>query len=100
MRMCQNIKRLRASVTPETINSYFDKLTKELKDVSLSNVVNYDETNLTDDNGKRKVITRKGTKYPIRIINSSKASTSVMFAAATNGTILPLYVVYKARHLY
>lgn len=100
VRMCQNIKRSRAGVTPETINNYFDELTNELKDVPLSNIVNYDETNLSDDPGKRKVIIRRGTKYPERIINSSKASTSVMFAAAADGTILPPYVVYKAMHLY
>ena len=62
----------------------------------LSNIVNYDETNLSDDPGKRKVIIRRGTKYPERVINSSKSSTSVMFAAAADGTILPPYVVYKA----
>ena len=100
VRMCQNIKRSRAGVTPETINNYFDELTNELKDVPLSNIVNYDETNLSDDPGKRKVIIRRGTKYPERAINSSKSSTSVMFAAAANGTILPPYVVYKAMHLY
>ncbi|XP_065642689.1 uncharacterized protein LOC136074311 [Hydra vulgaris] len=100
VRMCQNIKRSRAGVTPETINNYFDELTNELKDVPLSNIVNYDETNLSDDPGKRKVIVRRGTKYPERVINSSKSSTSVMFAAAADGTILPPYVVYKAMHLY
>lgn len=87
-------------MTPETINNYFDELTNELKDVPLSNIVNYDETNLSDDPGKRKVIIRRGTKYPERIINSSKASTSVMFAAAADGTILHPHVVCKAKHLY
>lgn len=100
VRMCQNIKRSRAGVTPETINSYFDELSNELENVPPSNIINYDETNLTDDPGKRKVITRRGTNYPERVMNSSKASTSVMFAAAADGTILPPYVVYKALHLY
>ena len=100
VRMCQNIKRSRAGVTPETINNYFNELTNELKDVPLSNIVTYDETNLSDDPGKRKVIIRRGTKYPERVINSSKSSTSVMFAAAADGSILPPYVVYKAMHLY
>ena len=58
--MCQNIKRSRAGVTPETINNYFDELTNELKDVPLSNIVNYDETNLSDDPGKRKVLYVEG----------------------------------------
>lgn len=37
---------------------------------------------------------------PERVMNSTKASVSVMFSAAGDGTILPSYVVYKAMHLY
>lgn len=99
-RMCQNIKRSRAAVSPDTINCYFDELEKELKGVPPSNIVNYDETNLCDDPGRKKLIFRRGCKYPERMINSSKASTSVMFAASADGKILPPYVVYKAMHLY
>lgn len=99
-RMCQNIKRSRAAVSPDIINSYFDELEKELKDVPPSNIINYDETNLCDDPGRKKLIFRRGCKYPERIMNSSKASTSVMFAATADGKILPPYVVYKAQHLY
>lgn len=99
-RMCQNIKRSRAAVSPDIINSYFDELEKELKDVPPSNIVNYDETNLCDDPGRKKLIFRRGCKYPERVMNSSKASTSVMFAASADGKILPPYVVYKAVHLY
>lgn len=49
IRMCQNIKRSRAGITPNIINGYFDELTKELEGVPVENIVNYDETNLTDD---------------------------------------------------
>lgn len=99
-RMCQNIKRSRAAVSPDIINAYFDELELQLKDVSASHIINYDETNLCDDPGKKKLIFRRGCKYPERILNSSKASTSVMFAATGEGKILPPYVVYKAQHLY
>lgn len=99
-RMCQNIKRNRCAVSNKIVNEYFDRLHKELQDVPASNIVNYDETNLCDDPGKKKVITRRGCKYPERVMNSTKASVSVMFSAAGNGTILPPYVVYKALHLY
>lgn len=99
-RMCQNIKRSRAQISPEVINSYFDELTNELAGVPAANIINYDETNLCDDPGRKKLIFRRGCKYPERIINSSKASTSVMFAATGEGKILPPYVVYKAQHLY
>lgn len=99
-RMCQNIKRARAAVSHDVINEYFDELEKELMNVPPTHIVNYDETNLSDDPGKRKLIFRRGCKYPERVLNSSKASTSVMFAASGDGKILPPYVVYRAQHLY
>lgn len=99
-RMCQNIKRSRAAVSRETVSDYFDELEKELKDIPSSNIINFDETNLSDDHGRRLVITRRGCKYPERIMNSSKSSMSVMFAASGDGDILPPYTVYKALHLY
>lgn len=68
-RMCQNIKRSRAAVSRETISEYFEELGKELKDVPSTNIINFDETNLSDDPGRRLVITRRGCKYPERIIN-------------------------------
>lgn len=99
-RMCQNIKRSRAAIGEETINKYFDHLEKELKDVPACNIINYDETNLCDDPGRKVVIARRGCKYPERVMNSTKASVSVMFAATGDGTILPPYIVYKAQHMY
>lgn len=57
-RMCQNIKRSWTAVPPEIINAYFNELEKDLKDVPPSPIINYDETNLYDDPGKRKLIFR------------------------------------------
>jgi len=47
IRLCQNIKRVVAI---------------SLAGVPPSNILNYDETNLTDDPGRRKVITKRGCK--------------------------------------
>lgn len=49
----------------------------------------------TDDPGGRKVISKRGCKYPERVMNNSNASTSVIFAAAAaaDGKLLPPYVV-------
>lgn len=99
-RICQNIKRSRAEVTPEAINTYFDHLENELKDVPPCKIINYDETNLSDDPGRKKIIAKRGCRYPERIMNSSKSSTSVMFAASADGNVLPPYIVYKAQNLY
>jgi len=100
VRLCQNIKRCRAAVSRETINQYFDNLTISLEGIPLSHIINYDETNLTDDPARRKIITKRGTRYPERIINSTKTSISIMFAACADGTLLPLYTVYKSKHLH
>jgi hypothetical protein len=62
--------------------------------------MNYDETNMTDDLVKFKVVTRRGCKHLERILDSSKSSVSVMFAGTASGFLLPPYVVYKAEHLY
>ena len=100
VRFASNIKRKRAGVSAETINKYFDHLDKELEGVPPGNVWNYDETNLTDDPGNRRIITKRGIKYPERIINSTKSATSLMFCGSASGEILPPYVVYKAEALW
>ena len=99
-RMCQNIKPARASVSRDIVCKYFTNLEQCLLDVPPENIINYDETNLTDDPGASKVISRKGTKRVTNILNSSKASTSIMMSCTASGRALPVYVVYKAIHLY
>ncbi|KAL0818779.1 hypothetical protein ABMA28_008106 [Loxostege sticticalis] len=93
-------KRSRAAVSPETITSFFEELEKSLVEVPVTNIINYDETNLADDPGRRKILTKKGTKYPERIMNHSKSNVSIMIAGTAAGDLLPPYVVYKAQNLY
>jgi hypothetical protein len=100
VRFAENIKRSRADLSAEVLQKYFDNLRITLKDVQASNIINYDESNLTDDPGKQKVFVKRGSKRASRIIDSSKSSTSIMFAASGDGVMLPPYVVYKAANLY
>ncbi|XP_043463100.1 uncharacterized protein LOC122499088 [Leptopilina heterotoma] len=100
VRFCENIKRCRAKVSPEEINLFYDNLEKTLADVPPANIVNYDETNFTDDPGSVKVIVKRGTRHPERILDSSKSSISVMMAVTGDGKMLPPYTVYKAKNLY
>ena len=58
-RLCENIKRARAGVTIEAANSFFDNITEVTSDVPPSNIMSYDETNLADDPGRKKVIVKK-----------------------------------------
>nr|XP_047139642.1 uncharacterized protein LOC124815252 [Hydra vulgaris] len=99
-RLGQNIKRSRAAISRDIVNNYFNELEKTLKDVDPSMIVNYDETNMTDDPGRKQVIVRRGSRHPERIVDSSKSSTSVMFSGRASGMLLPLYITYKAAHLY
>lgn len=99
-RVSQNIKADRAKVTASVLKKFYENLKVTLDGVPPENIINYDETNLTDDPGKKKIIVRRGTKYPERVMNSTKSSISVMFAGTASGHLLPPYVVYKAVHLY
>ncbi|KAK3765045.1 hypothetical protein RRG08_023563 [Elysia crispata] len=99
-RMCQNITKKRAGFNVETVNNYFAELSKTLQGVPPQNIINYDETNLTDDPGRRRMIFRRGVKYPERILNGTKSSTSLMLAGTAAGELLPLYVVYKSENLW
>ncbi|XP_063824521.1 uncharacterized protein LOC135074144 [Ostrinia nubilalis] len=99
-RAAQNIKRNRAAKTVDELNQYFENLEESLKDIPPTNILNFDETNLTDDPGSRKCIFKRGTKHPERVLNASKSSVSVMFSGSADGQCLPPYVVYKADHLW
>jgi len=99
-RLCQNISCKRAEVNRATITKYFDNLQESLNGVPPENIINYDETNLTDDAGRKHSIFRRGVKYPDRVMNSAKTSTSLMFAASAAGELLPVYVVYKSEHIW
>ena len=43
---------------------------------------------------------KRGTKYPERIMDTSKVAFSVMFCGNAEGEVLSPYVVYKSVHLY
>ena len=81
------------------INNYFQELDKSLAEVFPENI-NYDETNLSDDPERRRLIFKRGARYPERIINGTKASTSLMLAGTAAGHVLPVYVVYKSDNLW
>lgn len=100
VRLSENIKRSRAAISRDTINEYFEHVSVSLENVSPDNLVNYDETNFTDDPGRKKVIVRRSCKHAERVIDSSKSATSVMFAVTASGLMLPPFVVYKSENLY
>lgn len=99
-RLCNNIKRSRAAVDVEMLSSFFDELSRTLEGVKPEAIFNYDESNLSDDPGKKKLIFYRGVKYPDNVINFSKSAVTLMLCISASGDILPPYVVYKAANLW
>lgn len=95
-RLTQNINKARAGVSSETISEYFSNLHSTLQDIPPSNIFNYDETNVSDDPGRKKMIFRRGVKYPEKVINHSKTAISLMMCGSASGVLLPPYVIYKS----
>ena len=95
-RLVSNIKRAQAAVDRETLQGYIEHLEKELEGVPPSNIWNYDETCLVNDPGRVKCIVKRGTGYPERVINHTKAGVSIMFCGNAEGEGLPPSCVYKS----
>ena len=100
VRLSNNIKRKRAEVGEREIKVYFSNLKVELENMKPQNIWNFDETNLSDDPGSKKIITKRGLKYPERIINTTKTCISLMFCGSAAGELLPPYTVYKADSMW
>ncbi|KAJ8968940.1 hypothetical protein NQ314_002032 [Rhamnusium bicolor] len=99
-RIASNIKRTRAALHENQMREYKKNLEQTLTDVEPHAIYIYDETNLTDDPGQKKILTKRDLKYPERICNSSNSSNSLMIAGNSAGKLLPPYVVYKSKHLW
>nr|CAH7719078.1 unnamed protein product [Callosobruchus chinensis] len=100
VKFSSNIKRNRAQIDEQIIADYIENLKEGVKDVLPDKIYNYDETCMSDDPRRKKVICRRGCKYPERIMNSTKSNISVMFCGNANGNSLPPYIIYKAEHLW
>src|SRR5258705_2763309 len=95
-----NIKCRRAATDETMMRAYIGNLDKVRQNVRPDRVCNYDETNLTDNPGRKKLLVKRGCKYPQRVLNSSKATISLMIYGSGSGECLPPYVVYRAQHMW
>ena len=99
-RTAGNIKRARAKVNSEVIREYFSNLEETIKDLPANCIFNFDETNITDNPGEKKVLVPRGTRRVERVQEHSKMSVSLMCCGSASGAFLPPFVVYKAQNLY
>ncbi len=100
VRIANNLSQKRAELKPDEVKTFFVNLKKELEGVPATNIINYDETNLKDDIGRKRCLFKRTCRYPNVTAPTSKTGFSVMFCGAANGTLFPPYTVYKADHLY
>ena len=91
-----NIKHAGAAVDEKVLHEYVEHLEKELEGIPPSNIWNFDETCLVNDPGRLKCIMKRGTCYPERVMNYTKAGVSIMFCSIAEGELLPPYCVYKS----
>ena len=98
-RNCENKKRCKAEVTPETINSYFDKLQQMIQDALHANIINYDETNIIDDPGRKRFLSGKAANIHAVLYIHEKLQIP-LFAVIEDGKLLPPYIVYKSKNRY
>lgn len=78
---------------------FFANITPALLESSGDHIYNYDETNVTDDPGARKVIVPRNSKRVERVQNHSRTAISIMVCGSASGVLLPPMVVYKANNI-
>ena len=96
------------SLTPETVNIFFDKFEKILDDNQATNlrnqpgrIWNCDETGLTTNPKAKKLYSRQGKKdVYLLAANCGKTSYSVLVCGSAAGDLLPPFTVYKGKNLY
>lgn len=98
-KLFQKITHRCAATTEETVKQYSDNRRENLEGVPPSNIINYETTNNIDEPKSKGMIFKRGLKHAEQIINTAKATTSIMFAITRNGDVLAPYVVYKSEQL-
>lgn len=77
------------NVSEEIINNYFENLQSCVEGVPPCNIINYDETNFTDDPGAIKVVIKRRSKHTERFIDKSRTSISVLISTSADRYVSP-----------
>ena len=102
-----NICRGRAAINRNVILPYyrnlaisFKSLFDDIKRLPASQIFNYDETNFTNDPGRKKVLVPRGFGRVELVQDHTKTSVSLMFCGSASGFVLPPMIIYKAENLW
>lgn len=105
-RVAQNLPKNRALAGASEIMDNFHTILMRLYDECQlhnrpQNIFNCDETGFQTDVGKQKVICRRGSRNPFRVVGSTtKATYTVLMCCSATGDYLPMFINYKGLHLY
>ncbi|KAJ8886752.1 hypothetical protein PR048_012964 [Dryococelus australis] len=99
-RIASNLKTSKAEVFQEILKEYFENLQETLKKIPPNNIYNYCESNVSDDPGKMKGIYRRGVKYPVKICNHTKSTTTVLTCGSASRILSPPYIIYNSEGMY
>lgn len=75
---------------------FLENIAPFFKECNGDHIYNYDEMNVTDDPGARKVNVPRNCKRVERVQNFSRANISIKVCESASGVLLPPMVVYKA----
>jgi hypothetical protein len=89
VRVANLIKRSRAALSHEDVNSFFDRFENSIGNIPPQNLWNYDETNMRDNPGAQKAIFQKGVKYAEQVRDHSKSSISLTYCYNGVGDSIP-----------
>jgi hypothetical protein len=99
-RLADNVKPARAEISAQAVDEYFSELEHTLQGIDPGSLYNYDETNVSDDPGAKRIICRRGLKRVERKMEHTKSCISLMFSGNASGDYLPPMVVYKSQNTY
>lgn len=106
MRVAQNLPKNRAAAgSSEIIEHFYETLLSILTKYDLlnkpQNIYNCDETGFQTDAGVQKILCRRGSRNPVKLVgNTTKTMYTVLMACSAVGEFLPMYILYKGLHLY
>lgn len=105
-RIAQNLPKNRAEAcSDEVMRDFAKKLKATIERNNLENkpqnIFNCDETGFQTDVGIQKILCRKGSRNPHKVVGSvTKSTYTVLVCCSAIGDYLPLYINYKGFHLY
>ncbi len=93
-------KKSKAAVSREEVTMLITHMEATATGISPINILNYDETNFTDNPGNKKCLFLKDTQYCESVMKHTKSAISVMFSRMAAAELLLPMIVYKAANLY